>query len=47
MIVSEMIRRGAVLPELSSQTKMPVLAELLAALLDAGGMPREGLRVAD
>jgi len=43
MTVSAMIRRGAVIPDLSSTTKMPVLAELFAALVDAGGMPREGL----
>ena len=44
MMVSELIRRGTVVPELSSRAKGPALNELLNALVDAGRVPRDGLK---
>ncbi|HOW73859.1 MAG TPA: PTS sugar transporter subunit IIA [Phycisphaerae bacterium] len=43
MTVSEMVRRGAIVPDLSARTKVPALAELLAALLNVGGIAQEEL----
>ncbi|HOW73853.1 MAG TPA: PTS sugar transporter subunit IIA [Phycisphaerae bacterium] len=44
MAVSELIRRGTLVPELSSRTKGSALNELLAALVGAGRVPRDGLQ---
>jgi len=44
MTASELIRRGAVVPEMTSRTKAPALKELLTALTDAGRVPWEGLQ---
>lgn len=44
MKVSELLRRGTVIPHLSSRTKTAVLDELLIALVNAGCVPREGLQ---